>query len=175
MKEAYGELYNLFSRTKADIQTFNGILQPVVDAATNERERLYFHHILEEEEQRLERLDILLPMLKQALGGEMNNLQFIQLLEELNLEKFGLHNFREHLDLALFEFQDEARQLELSTMRERTQTDYLKVKDYLNSFNQEFLSLPTVDSKETPHHSTTTETKTAPTKRLTVGSLKNMK
>lgn len=158
MKEAYTELKALFSRTKEDIQKFNGMLQPVIDHAKDERERLYFHHILEEEEQRLERLDILLPMLDKAMVEDLSNFELIQLLEELNLEKFGLHNFREHIDLALFEFQDEERQSKLKPMRERTQADYLRVKDYLLFFNDKFQNRPTA-----------TESR----KRLSVGSLKS--
>jgi len=165
MKEAYAELNGLFSRTKADIERFNAMLQPVIDQAKDERERLYFHHIVEEEEQRLERLDILLPMLQKAMVEDITNFQFIQLLEELNLEKFGLHNFREHIDLALFEFQDEPRQSELRPMRERTQADYLKVKDYLQVFNEKFQNQASTTywkDKGMP----------ASHKRLSVGSLK---
>lgn len=53
MKHAFIDFKLIFSRTKEDIETFNSMLQPVVDQAQDEHDRLYFHHILEEEEQRL--------------------------------------------------------------------------------------------------------------------------
>lgn len=170
MNQAFRDLKLIFSRTKADIETFSRMLQPVVDQAQDEHERLYFHHILEEEEQRLERLDVLLPMLEQAVEEDMSSLQLIQLLQELNLEKFGLHNFREHLDLAMFEFKDEERQSHLKTMRERTQNDYLSVKELLPNLSHQFQDpLPT--SLGAPSNTQPAESK-APNKRLTVGSLR---
>lgn len=171
MNQAFIDLKLIFSRTKEDIESFSSMLQPVVDGAQDEHERLYFHHILEEEEQRLERLEVLLPMLQQAIEEDLSSLQFIQLLQELNLEKFGLHNFREHLDLAMFEFKDEERQAHLKTMRERTQNDYLKVKDLLPNLSNQFQEPRQSTVVSTSAVQQQNESKT-PFKRLTVGSLK---
>lgn len=64
MHEIFAELSEIFSRTQSSIQSFVQMLEPVEANAETEKERLYFHHILEEEEQRLERLEDLLPRLK---------------------------------------------------------------------------------------------------------------
>lgn len=179
MNQVLARLQEIFSGTKADIEQFNSMLQPVVNNAADEHERLYFHHILEEEEQRLERLEVLLPMLKHALDEGYNERQLVQLLQELNLEKFGLHNFREHLDLAMFEFKDEERQALLKSMREKTESDYLAVKDLIAQLSDKFqdqlasvqINKPSpavnMDMKPVPEH------RQIPGKRLTVGSLRN--
>lgn len=174
MREIYAELNDIFLKTKENIEKFNAMLRPVIENAQDERERLYFHHIEEEEEQRLERLNILLPMLEQAKEGEMNLTQFILLLEELNLEKFGLHNFREHLDLALFEFKDEPRQTQLLAMRERTESDYEKVKQYLSELNEQFQNLSSPETRmDTLFSGKTIVRSPAIRKQFTVGSLRN--
>lgn len=142
MKEELATLYTIFSDTKGAIEEFMAILDPVIKNAKDDHERLYYHHIYEEEEHRLSRLAELIPLLNsfkednRALSP--SNRDFNRLLQELNLEKFGLHNFVEHLDLALFSFKDEERHSKLSRMREMSYTDYLKVKDILADFNQRF-------------------------------------
>ncbi|RXT13467.1 IMEF encapsulin system ferritin-like cargo protein [Ammoniphilus sp. CFH 90114] len=178
MNQAFSQLLTIFSRTKQDIEVFNSMLQPVVDNAKDEHERLYFHHILEEEEQRLERLDVLLPMLKHSLEEELSNRQLVQLLQELSLEKFGLHNFREHLDLAMFEFKDEERHSLLKSMRESTQTDYLTVKELVTELNNKFLDVSPVEAFSNVGSSSSKSSQPETTskqqeKRLTVGSLRN--
>jgi len=173
MRQVYVELNNIFLETKDNIQKFNAMLEPVIENAQSERERLYFHHIEEEEEQRLERLDVLLPMLTQAIEGNMNQFQFILLLEELNLEKFGLHNFREHLDLALYEFEDEERQSSLREMRVRTQTDYEKVKQYLHDLNLKFENPPSPSEWMDTFFGNNANPPSVSQKKFTVGSLKN--
>ncbi|MEW9674219.1 IMEF encapsulin system ferritin-like cargo protein [Ammoniphilus sp. 3BR4] len=177
MNQAFSQLFSIFSRTKQDIEVFNSMLQPVVDNAQDEHERLYFHHILEEEEQRLERLDVLLPMLKHSLDEDLSHRQLIQLLQELSLEKFGLHNFREHLDLAMFQFTDEERQSLLKSMREKTQADYLQVKELVNELNSKFqdVSSPVEAFSSLGAAPAPVQEASAAKieKRLTVGSLKN--
>ncbi|MCS1350087.1 hypothetical protein [Mechercharimyces sp. CAU 1602] len=61
----FHELHTLFKRTKSSIETFVHMLEPAVDNATTEKERLYFHHIIEEEEERLKRLEELIPQLEE--------------------------------------------------------------------------------------------------------------
>ncbi|WP_134704136.1 IMEF encapsulin system ferritin-like cargo protein [Ammoniphilus sp. YIM 78166] len=173
MNQAFSELFTIFNRTKEDIEMFNSMLQPVVDHAKDEHERLYFHHILEEEEQRLERLGVLLPMLKLSLDEDLSHRQLVQVLQELNLEKFGLHNFREHLDLAMFEFKDEERQELLKTTRERTQADYLRVKELMTELNNRIEDVSPVQvftDLAVGSGSAPSERKQG--KKLTVGSLK---
>lgn len=55
------QLHAIFSRTRGYIDRFAEIIQPIIDAAQDEHTRLYYHHILEEEEQRLGRLQELIP------------------------------------------------------------------------------------------------------------------
>ena len=85
-----------------------GIITPIIETATDDHERLYWHHIYEEEEHRSDRLDILMPKIqavaKKWSGFLDNQLEFVHLLQDISLEKFGLHNFLEHLDLSLFQF-----------------------------------------------------------------------
>ncbi|GGE12122.1 hypothetical protein GCM10011571_11870 [Marinithermofilum abyssi] len=71
MDKVFSELHPIFSRTKASIETFVQMLEPVVEQAATEKERLYFHHIIEEEEQRLERLETLLPRLEKLVDSNI--------------------------------------------------------------------------------------------------------
>ncbi|MGO0062327.1 IMEF encapsulin system ferritin-like cargo protein [Brevibacillus fluminis] len=135
------EAHAIFERTKAAIGTFMSIIQPVIDNAQDEHTRLYYHHILEEEEQRLGRLEELIPYLKEISSAPVENLsdrELSHMLSDLNLERFGLHNFREHLELSLYEFSDEERRSLLNTMRESTQNDYLRMKDIMTELASRF-------------------------------------
>ncbi len=143
MQEELSEFYNIFTETKKDIESFMAMLDPVINNAKDDHERLYYHHIYEEEEQRLSRLAELIPLLETFLAGQggsfspSNNI-FNRLLQELNLEKFGLHNFVEHLDLALFQFKDAERQAKLTEMRGTNHTSYQFVKEKLARINEQF-------------------------------------
>ncbi|WP_227939573.1 IMEF encapsulin system ferritin-like cargo protein [Alkalihalobacillus deserti] len=202
MSEQFIELRKMFLRTKDDIHNFMDILTPRIENAKDDHERLYYHHIYEEEEQRLDRLNALIPKMESSLESELlqtpENTEFIRLLQDISLEKFGLHNFLEHLDLALFTFKDTEYAERLHQMRNTTNTDYQTIKGIMNLLNQQFDgaafaagSIPT-DEKEgvndslkiekyttTPahdhedHNERVTEKK--PMKRLTVGSLKGKK
>jgi hypothetical protein len=136
--------YHIFTTTKDAIEKFMNMLDPVIQNATDEHERLYYHHIYEEEEQRLSRLVVLIPLISkfQQVKDEKEfspaNNEFNRLLQELNLEKFGLHNFVEHLDLALFRFTDEERSSLLNSLREVSYNDYQQVKQILNEINSRF-------------------------------------
>jgi hypothetical protein len=136
--------YHIFTTTKDAIEKFMNMLDPVIQNATDEHERLYYHHIYEEEEQRLSRLVVLIPLISkfQQVKDEKDfsptNNEFNRLLQELNLEKFGLHNFVEHLDLALFRFTDEERSTLLNSLREVSYKDYQQVKQMLNEINSRF-------------------------------------
>lgn len=136
------QLHAIFDRTKGYITRFMDIIQPIIDAAQDEHTRLYYHHILEEEEQRLGRLQELIPYLE-SLSGEkkadqLSDRELSRLLSDINLERFGLHNFREHLELSLYEFQDDATRSSLNSMRETTQNDYLHVKEIMSTLSQRF-------------------------------------
>jgi hypothetical protein len=136
--------YHIFTTTKDAIEKFMNMLDPVIQNATDEHERLYYHHIYEEEEQRLSRLVVLIPLISkfQQVKDEKEfspaNNEFNRLLQELNLEKFGLHNFVEHLDLALFRFTDAERSSLLNGLREVSYKDYQQVKQILNEINSRF-------------------------------------
>lgn len=120
------------------------MLDPVIQNAIDDHERLYYHHIFEEEEQRLSRLEVLIPLIqkfqqeKEEKDFSPSNNEFNRLLQELNLEKFGLHNFVEHLDLALFRFKDEERSTLLNQLREVSYKDYQQVKAMLAEINGRF-------------------------------------
>ncbi len=144
MQEELKIFYTIFTTTKDAIEKFMNMLEPVIQNATDEHERLYYHHIYEEEEQRLSRLVVLIPLIKkfQQVKDEKEfsptNNEFNRLLQELNLEKFGLHNFVEHLDLALFRFTDEERSTLLNSLREVSYKDYQQVKQMLIEINGRF-------------------------------------
>lgn len=200
--EHFDELKDMFLRTREGIHDFMSILTPRIENAKDEHERLYYHHIYEEEEQRLDRLNALLPKLEFYLENDVdteNNLEFIRLLQDISLEKFGLHNFLEHLDLSLFSFKGTEHEDNLTKMRDLTDSDYQAIKGIMTSLNERFDgaalapgSIPT-DEKDEVNNSlkvekyiTTTENSqldsnqpTMPQKkqsrRLTVGSLKQSK
>lgn len=144
MKEELKVFYHIFTTTKDAIEKFMNLLDPVIQNAIDDHERLYYHHIFEEEEQRLSRLVELIPFIdkfqkeKDEKDYSPANNEFNRLLQELNLEKFGLHNFVEHLDLALFRFTDEARSTLLNQLREVSYKDYQQVKVLLNEINRKF-------------------------------------
>ncbi|WP_209124280.1 IMEF encapsulin system ferritin-like cargo protein [Alkalihalobacillus sp. BA299] len=200
MSEHFIELNEMFQRTKDGIHNFMNILTPRIENAKDDHERLYYHHIYEEEEQRLDRLNALIPKIEYFLEHNVpktaENTDFIRLLQDISLEKFGLHNFLEHLDLSLFSFKDTEYAEQLHQMRNITDNDYQSIKGILNDLNQQFDgaasaagSIPT-DEKENVHDNLKiekyTNTKAEPhshqpsqpvkenktLKRLTVGSLK---
>lgn len=144
VKEELKIFYHIFTTTKDAIEKFMNMLDPVIQNATDDHERLYYHHIFEEEEQRLSRLVELIPLIskfeneKDEKDFAPTNNEFNRLLQELNLEKFGLHNFVEHLDLALFRFTDEERSTMLNQLREVSYRDYQQVKAMLLEINQRF-------------------------------------
>ena len=108
MEIIFKEMASIFNRTKNALTEFMGIITPIIENAKDDHERLYWHHIYEEEEHRSDRLDILLPKIQEQLknGADISSNQpgFVHLLQDISLEKFGLHNFLEHLDLSLFQF-----------------------------------------------------------------------
>ena len=136
------QLHAIFDRTRGYINRFMSIIQPIIDAAQDEHTRLYYHHILEEEEQRMGRLQELVPYLENVSEKEslaqLSDRELSQLLSDVNLERFGLHNFREHLELSLYEFQDDETRTTLDGMREKTHADYLQVKEIMASLSGRF-------------------------------------
>ncbi|CAM5784910.1 MULTISPECIES: IMEF encapsulin system ferritin-like cargo protein [Brevibacillus] len=194
------QLHAIFSRTRGYIDRFAEIIQPIIDAAQDEHTRLYYHHILEEEEQRLGRLQELIPYigsLDEAKKAEqLSDRELSRLLSDINLERFGLHNFREHLELSLYEFKDEETRQLLNSMRESTQEDYLRVKEIMAALSERFSDVHRPDltdhdegydihqvdhlkASSSPAVANTGKTAAAPAaktgrKGLTVGSLKGM-
>lgn len=155
MQKELSELIAIFSRTKTNVQNFMGILSPIIVNAQDEHQRMYFHHIFEEEEQHMERLEQFVPNLsklkKSYEVSEAPERALISLLQDINLEKFGQHNFLEHLELALFHFQTGEQNERLQGMIRQTNDDYLIIKDILFQMNEQFL--PEANrSKESDHH-----------------------
>jgi len=138
----FSQLHDIFDRTRGYINRFMTIIQPIIDAAKDEHTRLYYHHILEEEEQRLGRLEQLVPHLESLAADQksdqLSDRELSHLLSDMNLERFGLHNFREHLELSLYEFRDEETRLSIDGMREKTHADYLQVKDIMSKLSERF-------------------------------------
>ncbi len=158
MSENFQELKNIFARTEDALNIFMGILEPTIENAKDEHERLYFHHIYEEEEHRQDRLNMVNPKLEHFIQNpdatNPSNHEFVRLLQDISLEKFGLHNFLEHLDLALFQFKDTEHESNLQNLRDMTNEDYQTIKALLNDLNERFdgavntaASVPT-DEKE---------------------------
>ncbi|SFE50939.1 IMEF encapsulin system ferritin-like cargo protein [Alteribacillus iranensis] len=200
--DMFSEAERIFKATRDALSEFKDIITPVIEHAKDEHERLYWHHIYEEEDHRLDRLDQLLPALeafqnkKDTPSG--NNSEFVRLLQDISLEKFGLHNFLEHLDLSLYTFEGTEFEEKIKSLRNMTAEDYETSKQLLEQMNEEFnvgldykAATPT-DEKEELDESlkveaytgepaeqveTQVETESEKTekhkKKLTVGSLKN--
>ncbi|WP_163538696.1 IMEF encapsulin system ferritin-like cargo protein [Gracilibacillus sp. YIM 98692] len=197
MSNSFIELNEIFLRTRENIHDFMAILTPRIENAQDDHERLYYHHIYEEEEQRLDRLNALIPKLDYFNDNDnartADNFEFIHILQDISLEKFGLHNFLEHLDLALFTFKDTEHAENLTRMRNSTDTDYQAIKVILSDLNDTFDgaasapgSVPTDEKEDVNQHLkidkyTTNDDQQQkyvvndsdkPAKQLTVGSLK---
>ncbi|WP_232699878.1 IMEF encapsulin system ferritin-like cargo protein [Brevibacillus daliensis] len=136
------QLHAIFTRTEAGIKSFRNMIQPLIDHAVDEHTKLYYHHISEEEEQRLERLEDLIPRLQKLHSvdylEQVSDRELSHLLSDLHLERFGLHNFREHLELALYEFKADTERQQLNEMREHTQQDYLHMKEIMAKLSEKF-------------------------------------
>jgi hypothetical protein len=189
------EIQDILLRSKDALIKFKDILEPTIEQAKDDHERLYWHHIYEEEEHRFDRLEVLLPKLqsqvqnKSALSKE--NGDFLRLLQDISLEKFGLHNFLEHLDLSLFHYKDTDYQGIIEQLRNMTAEDYQKIKFTFEALNEELdapihleASVPTDEKEQQSEHlkiqaytqGNQNIVQSAMVKRqsLTVGSLKNM-
>src|SRR3954468_24751241 len=194
MKTTFTEMDSIFNRTKEALMEFMGIITPIIENAKDDHERLYWHHIYEEEEHRSDRLAILLPkigaLLKDRADIFSNQLEFVHLLQDISLEKFGLHNFLEHLDLSLFQFNGTEFEEKIQALRDFTYVDYQQMKVILEKLNQEFkggiefnTSVPTdekegngsnvkIDAYSHDHLQEPSQSKQSLRKTLTVGSLK---
>ena len=131
---------SIFNRTKSALGEFMGILTPIIEKAKDDHERLFWHHIYEEEEHRSDRLDILMPKIQSVLknGLSINQLELVHLLQDISLEKFGLHNFLEHLDLFLFQFKEPELVGKIQPIRDFTNEDYQQMKIIMEKLNGEF-------------------------------------
>ena len=197
LESTFAEMDAIFSRTKLALAEFMGIITPIIDDAKDDHERLYWHHIYEEEDHRSDRLNLLLPKLqelvKTGVKGASSHPEFVHLLQDISLEKFGLHNFLEHLDLSLFQFKGTEFEVKIQSLRDFTYDDYQQMKVIFEKLNQEFkggiqfsTSIPTdekegisanlkidayTDGHSHGHSHAPSQTKQSPRKSLTVGSL----
>ena len=74
----------MFNRTKSALGEFMGILtHQLYEKAKDDHERLFWHHIYEEEEHRSDRLDILMPKIQSVLknGLSINQLELLHVLK----------------------------------------------------------------------------------------------
>jgi hypothetical protein len=158
LKSIFQEMDAIFDRTKQALLEFMEIITPIINDAKDNHERLYWHHIYEEEDHRSDRLDILLPKIKEIIDSEWDFSEklgdFLHLLQDIRIEKFGLHNFLEHLDLSLFHFKGTEYEGRIQALRDFTYHDYQRMKGLLEELNEEFkdgigldASIPT-DEKE---------------------------
>lgn len=158
MEATFSEMGSIFQRTRQALTDFMGMITPIIDNAADDHERLYWHHIYEEEDHRSDRLNLLMPKLEQIIHEGINLTErhgdFLHLLQDISLEKFGLHNFLEHLDLSLFQFKGSEVEPRIQELRDFTYEDYQRMKVILEVLNQEFkggiqfnTSIPT-DEKE---------------------------
>jgi hypothetical protein len=142
LTETFLNLKDIFNRANQALSDFMGILEPAIENAKDEHEKLYFHHIYEEEEHRSDRLQELLPKLDSFIENpaaqNTGNPEFIHVLQDISLERFGLHNFLEHLDLALYQFKDTEHANRLQEMREMTFEDYQETKKIMQVLNEQF-------------------------------------
>lgn len=190
METTFTEMDSIFNRTKNALVEFMGILTPIVENAKDDHERLFWHHIFEEEEHRSDRLEILMPKIHAGAPLTDNQLELVHLLQDISIEKFGLHNFLEHLDLFLFQFKGTEYEERVQALRDFTYEDYQQMKIIMDQLNQEFqagvefkTSIPTDEKKENgsnvkiaaysqEHLQEAPPVKQSFRKRLTVGSLK---
>jgi hypothetical protein len=159
METTFTEMDSIFNRTKKALAEFMELITPIIEHAKDEHERLYWHHIYEEEEHRADRLDLLLPKIEEIINDGVRlperQIEFVHLLQDISLEKFGLHNFLEHLDLSLFQFKGTEFEENIQTLRDFTYEDYQRMKVILDTLNQEFhvgigfkTSIPTDEKEE---------------------------
>ncbi|WP_070119676.1 IMEF encapsulin system ferritin-like cargo protein [Bacillus marinisedimentorum] len=158
MATSFSELEDIFKRTREALNEFKDIITPVIEKAEDEHERLYWHHIYEEEDHRFDRLEQLLPKLDAISSSESkvspDSTEFVHLLQDISLEKFGLHNFLEHLDLSLYTFKDTEFEQPIQALRDLTAEDYQQSKRLLETLNEEFdtinlnASIPTDEKEE---------------------------
>lgn len=188
------EIQDILTRSKGALNQFKDILTPAIEQAKDDHERLYWHHIYEEEEHRFDRLEALLPKLQSYVhdGASLSrdNGEFLRLLQDISLEKFGLHNFLEHLDLSLFHYKDTDQQEIIEPLRAMTAEDYQKIKQTFEALNQQLdspvhleASIPTDEKEHQSEHlkikeymqeqPTITQNATFTQRSLTVGSLKH--
>jgi hypothetical protein len=189
------EIQDILVRSKDALNKFKDILVPAIEQAKDDHERLYWHHIYEEEEHRFDRLEALLPKLQSQIHNRSavskGNGDFLRLLQDISLEKFGLHNFLEHLDLSLFHYKDTEYQETIQSLRNMTAEDYQKIKYTFEELNKELdtsvhfeASVPTDEKENQSEHLKIKEYTTGNqnmiqqttlrTQYLTVGSLKNI-
>jgi len=195
VENTFIDMDSIFKRTKNALMEFMEILTPIIENAQDDHERLFWHHIYEEEEHRSDRLDILMPKITAVLKNEMalsnNQPEFVHLLQDISLEKFGLHNFLEHLDLFLFQYKETEFGEKIQALRSLTNEDYQQMKVSLEKLNSEFqggiefnTSIPTdekeenganvkVDAYSQYHSPKHPQANKIARKSLTVGSLKH--
>ncbi|WP_088105720.1 IMEF encapsulin system ferritin-like cargo protein [Halalkalibacter urbisdiaboli] len=140
MKQELAELHQSMLLAKAAIEDFLAILAPVIKSAQSDYERLYHRHIYDEEEERLGRvkelLDVIANFQQDDTPESLRPWPSNHFLQALYLETYGLRHFIEHLNLALYGFQDEERQALLNGMLEQAHSHYQHVKEILAKYNE---------------------------------------
>lgn len=125
----------VFQATQRDVEAFNKLLQPLIDEAGDEHERLYFHHIQEEEEEHLKRLDRIIKGISSIGGNHLTSVHPVsqfRLISDMVTEEFGLHNFKEHLDLAIHELREEQDKITFLTgMKEEVQANRQRFRTHM--------------------------------------------
>ena len=142
LETTFTEMDAIFNRTKNALIEFIAILTPIIENAKDDHERLFWHHIFEEEEHRSDRLDMLMPKTQAIVNNgtdiSRNQLELVHLLQDISLEKFGLHNFLEHLDLFLYQFKEPELVGKIQSLRDFTYEDYQQMKVIMEKLNGEF-------------------------------------
>jgi hypothetical protein len=132
----FEEVLPIFEETKSNVEIFNSLLVPAIEGAADSHERLYFHHIQEEEEEHLKRLENIIKsihaMSDKSKEGSSMHLSNFQMISNIITEEFGLHNFKEHLDLALYQFRDDVDKVSLlNGLKEDVQTNRDRMRNHM--------------------------------------------
>jgi hypothetical protein len=133
---SFEEMLPIFQETKRSVEIFNSLLVPTIEEAANSHERLYFHHIHEEEEEHLKRLENILEAIHvlsdKNRERSSTHISTFQMISNMITEEFGLHNFQEHLDLALYEFKDDTDKVSmLNGLKEEVQENRNRIRKHM--------------------------------------------
>lgn len=193
MIQDLSQLHSIFNQARENVQVLMNMLTPFINNVNNEPKRMLAHHMFEEEEYRANELNQFIPKLQSFIeSGQIDpaSREFISLLQEINHVKFGVHNFMEHLELAMLDFFNEEQNQVIQSILDQTKPDYMAIKDSLSRLNETFPSVAQSspiqmseqhDIASAAHGHSVPLTNLTPspvlrqTKRLSVGSLKGIR